>query len=161
MKRSATAERVYELVEPVVAREGYEVLDVELVMERGRAILRLYIDTVPPSTPERGVSVEDCTHVSRVVGDLLDVEDVVPGEYNLEVSSPGLFRPLTKPEHFARAMGERVRVKTYDKIHERRVFVGILTQHGDGHLTVNVDGQPFEVPLDGVAKANLEPLLDF
>jgi len=161
VNRRTIEDRVRALIDGVVSREGYEVVDLDFVTERGRPILRLFIDTVPPSTPERGVGVEDCTHVSRVVGDILDVEDAVPGEYNLEVSSPGLFRPLTKPEHYDRVIGERVKVKTFDKHHERRVFVGTLTQHGEGKITVEVDGEPFELALDGVAKANLEPLFDF
>lgn len=161
MKRRGTEERVHALIDEVVAREGYELVDLEFVTERGRPILRAYIDTIPPSTPERGVGVEDCSHVSRVVGDIIDVEDVVPGEYNLEVSSPGIFRPLTKPEHFERVLGQRVQVKTYDKHFERRVFVGTLIKHAEGQITVEVDGQPYELALSGVAKANLEPLFDF
>ena len=69
--------------------------------------------------------------------------------------------PLTKPQHFERVLGERVKVKTFDKHYDRRVFVGTLAKHGDGQITVEVDGQPFELTLGGVAKANLEPLLDF
>jgi len=161
VKRKGTEERVHALIDDVVAREGYELVDLEFVTERGRPILRAYIDTVPPSTPERGVGVEDCSLISRVVGDIIDVEDVIPDEYNLEVSSPGIFRPLTKPEHFDRVVGERVKVKTYDKPFERKVFVGTLTQHAEAQITVEVDGQPFELALSGVAKANLEPLFDF
>ena len=149
------------LVEKLLEREGYELLETEYVMDRGRPILRLYVDTIPPSTEGRGVSVEDCTHVSRWVSDVLDVEDVVPGEYNLEVSSPGLFRPLTKAAHFERAVGERIKVKTYEKQDGRRVFTGILEARDEDRLVVRVDdGQTFEIPLGSVAKANLEPHLD-
>jgi ribosome maturation factor RimP len=95
------------------------------------------------------------------VSDVLDVEDVVPGEYNLEVSSPGLFRPLTKAAHFERAVGERIKVKTYEKQDGRRVFTGILEARDEDRLVVRVDdGQTFEIPLGSVAKANLEPHLD-
>lgn len=149
------------LVEKLLEREGYELLETEYVMDRGRPILRLYVDTIPPSTEGRAVSVEDCTHVSRFVSDVLDVEDVVPGEYNLEVSSPGLFRPLTKAAHFERAVGERIKVKTYEKQDGRRVFTGILEARDEDRLVVRVDdGQTFEIPLGSVAKANLEPHLD-
>lgn len=161
MQRRAIEDRVRTVIDGVVSSEGYELVDLDFVTERGRPILRLFIDTVPPSTPERGVGVEDCTHVSRVVGDILDVEDVVPGEYNLEVSSPGMFRPLTKPEHYDRVIGERVKVKTFDKHYDRRVFVGTLEAHADGKITVEVDGQAFELAIAEVAKANLEPLFDF
>jgi ribosome maturation factor RimP len=152
-------DRIRNAIGSVVAREGFELLDVEMVSDRGSPILRLYIDTVPPGTKERGVTVDHCSYVSRIVGDLLDVEDIVDGEYNLEVSSPGLFRPLTKPEHFERALGERVKVKTYEKIDGRKVFTGILKAHRDGALVIEIDGAEFTVALERVAKANLEPLL--
>ncbi len=151
--------RVRTLIEPVIARESLELVDVELTTEQGRLILRLYIDTVPPGTKEAGVTLEHCQLVSRVVGDLLDVEDAIPQRYSLEVSSPGLFRPLTKPEHFARALGERVKLKTYDKIDGRRVFVGALRAHDAEQVVVDVDGQPATIPVSAIAKANLEPLL--
>ncbi|MEQ9496781.1 MAG: ribosome maturation factor RimP [Deltaproteobacteria bacterium] len=156
-----TVERVKTLLDPVVEREGYELLDVEYVSDRGRMILRLYIDTVPPGTPEKGVTVEDCSFVSRTVGDILDVEEVIGDKYHLEVSSPGLFRPLTKPAHFDRVVGERVKVKTFEKLDGRRVFTGTLTAHEGGELTVHIDGTDFSLNLDNVAKANLEPELDF
>jgi ribosome maturation factor RimP len=147
------------LLEGIVAREGFELVDLELVTERGRTILRLFIDTVPPGTKERGVSVDDCSKVSRVVGDLLDVEDAIDGPYDLEVSSPGLFRPLTKEAHFDRALGERVKVKTYEKIEGRRVFTGTLTKREGQTIIVRVDGIEHALDLGRVAKANLEPEL--
>lgn len=149
-------DKVKQLAEPVVEGEGYELVDVEYGSDRGRAVLRLYIDSSMGS-----VNVEDCSHVSRIVGDLLDVEDVVAGAYSLEVSSPGLFRPLTKPTHFDRAVGERIKVKTYEKQDDRRVFTGVLKGHADGHLTVDVDGHEYRLSLENVAKANLEPTLEF
>lgn len=161
MKENATEARVRALVDGVMANEGYELVDLEFVTERGRPILRMYIDTIPPSTPEKGVGVEDCTQVSRLVGDIFDVEDAVAGEYHLEVSSPGIYRPLRTAEHFERVLGERVKVKTFDKLFDRRVFVGTLMTHDEGQITVEVDGQPYTLPLSGVAKANLEPLFDF
>lgn len=147
------------LIEGVVTREGFELVDVEMVTERGRPILRLFIDTIPPGTKERGVTVDNCSDISRVVSDLLDVEDKIDGEYTLEVSSPGLFRPLTKPEHFDRSLGERVKVKTFDKIEGRRVFTGTLTKREGDRITVSVDGKDFALDLVQVAKANLEPEL--
>lgn len=152
---------VVDLVEPLAAGEGYELVDVEFIMARGKPILRLFIDTVPPGTPERGVTVEDCTHVSRLVSDVLDVEDVVPGEYMLEVSSPGLFRPLTKAEHYARSLGERIKVKTYEKIEGRKTFTGRLDGRDEDRVVVTVDdGTTFHIPAEAIAKANLEPQFD-
>ena len=154
-------EQVKTLLDPVVEREGYELLDVEYVSDRGRMILRLYIDTIPPGTPEKGVTVEDCSFISRIVGDILDVEETIGDKYHLEVSSPGLFRPLTKPPHFDRVVGERVKVKTFEKLEGRRVFTGTLVKHEAGALTVEVDGTAHTLNLENVAKANLEPELDF
>jgi ribosome maturation factor RimP len=160
VSRSSQVEALWALVEPVVEREGYELVDLELATDRAGAIVRLYVDTVPPSDASRGVSIEDCTHVSRRVGEVLDEADPIEGGYRLEVSSPGLFRPLTKPEHFERALGARVKVKTREKLGGRRVFVGQLRRRAGDRLQVDVDGQDFEVPIAQVAKANLEPLLD-
>jgi len=152
--------RVRDLVSGVVSSQGFELLDVEVVVDHGRRILRMFIDTVPPSTATSvGIGVDDCAKISRTVGDLLDVEDVIEDGYVLEVSSPGLFRPLTKPEHFDRVMGERVKVKTYAKHEGRRMFTGTLVGREGDAVTVEVDGTPFALSLADVAKANLEPLL--
>ena len=156
-----TAERARALVNAVVEREGYELVDVEFVTEHGRAILRMYVDTVPPGDEHHGVTVDDCSHLSRIISDVLDVEDAVGGNYNLEVSSPGLFRPLTKPAHFERVIGQRIRVKTYQKIEERRVFTGNLVEQRDGAVVVEVDGHRYTISLADIAKANLEPELNF
>lgn len=158
-KAREQAQRVHDLVDGVIAREGFELLDVEVVVERGRRIVRLYIDTVPPSTAASGIGVDDCAHVSRTVGDLLDVEDAIDDGYVLEVSSPGLFRPLTKPEHFDRALGERVKVKTFGKHEGRRVFTGTLVGRQGPQVTVEVDGTAYALDLADLAKANLEPLI--
>jgi ribosome maturation factor RimP len=152
-------ERLKDRVGPVIAREGFELVEVEIASERGQRIVRVYIDTIPPGTKERGVTVDHCSHVSRIVGDLLDVEELVDGPYHLEVSSPGLFRPLTRPEHFDRAIGAQIKVKTYEKLDGRRSFTGILKSHEKGKLLLEVDGVPYTVDVDKIAKANLEPAL--
>ncbi|MEM1023291.1 MAG: ribosome maturation factor RimP [Myxococcota bacterium] len=155
-------ERVTELVEPVLEAERYELIDAEWVGEGRGTVLRLYIDSIPPGTKEQGVSVDDCQRVSRVVGDLLDVEDAIPGAYRLEVSSPGLFRPLTKAHHFSRELGSRIKVKTFEKKDGRRTYTGLLEGFEDERLTLSLeDGQRFTIQLSEVAKANLEPLLEF
>ena len=153
-------ERLRGLIEPAIAQLGFELVELELVSERGASILRLSIDTIPPGTKERGVTVEQCSLASRAVSEVLDAEeDAIPGQFTLEVSSPGLFRPLTKPDHYARAVGQRVKVKTYDKHHDRRAFIGELRKVGEGNITVDVDGVEYSIALEQVAKANLEPEL--
>ncbi|MEO1232110.1 MAG: ribosome maturation factor RimP [Myxococcota bacterium] len=160
IQAAETRDALRALIEPVVTQAGYELVELEMASDRGQAIVRLYVDTVPPSDEAHGVSIEHCTHVSRRVSEKLDETDPIAGEYRLEVSSPGIFRPLTKPEHFERALGARVRVKTHGKLDGRRVFVGQLHEASPDRLAVDVDGQHFEIPTAEVARANLEPLLD-
>lgn len=151
--------RLRSVVGPVVEAAGYELVELEWTSDQSGAVLRLYIDTVPPGTAGRSVDLADCTRVSHRVGEVLD-EDPSLDAYRLEVSSPGLFRPLTKPEHFDRVLGERIRARTHEKLDGRRVFVGTLRSRTDGRLRIDVDGREFEVPFAMLAKANLEPLLD-
>ena len=151
-----TEEKIRVAVEELISQEGYELVEVELTGGAGRQILRLYIDL--PNT-EAHVSVDDCATVSRVLSDVLDIEDVISSAYTLEVSSPGIFRPLRKPEHFDRAIGERVKVKTFVKQDGRKVFTGVLQERKGELLSVEVDGTVFCLNLADVAKANLEPLL--
>lgn len=154
-----TIAKIHALVDPAIEGAGFELVEVELVSERGSLILRLYIDTIPPSTKDSGVSVEHCAEVSRLVGEIAAVDEAIDGTYTLEVSSPGLFRALTKPEHFDRVLGQRVKVKTFEKIQNRRVFTGLLSGRQAREIVVNVDGADFTIALDRVAKANLEPEL--
>lgn len=135
--------RVWALLEPIVAVDDYELVEVEYTNEHGGWILRLYIDRVDGS-----VTVADTTKVTRLVDPILDVEDPIDHAYTLEVSSPGLDRPLRKPEHFSRFAGELVKIKTSQAVGEgrRRNLKGILKGYSDGIVTVDVDGTPFEVP---------------
>ncbi|MFZ5472065.1 MAG: ribosome maturation factor RimP [Myxococcota bacterium] len=151
--KQSIEERAREVAEPIVAAEGYELVDLEYVREREGWVLRLFIDK------PGGVGLEDCTNVSRAVETALDVEDVVPQEYHLEVSSPGLSRPLTKPDHFRRAEGKKIKVKTYGPIGEppRKNFSGVLAGVADDGVTVEVEGAgAFRIPYKDIAKANLE-----
>ncbi len=141
------------LVEPILAQEGIELIEVEFLHERDGWVLRLFIDK------QGGVGLEDCSAASRAVDTALEVEDVIPHEYHLEVSSPGLNRPLTKPEHFERAQGKKVKVKTYGPIGEppRKNFSGVLKGFAPDEVVVEVEGAgEFHIPLKDIAKANLE-----
>jgi len=151
-----TAEKVRELVEGVIVQQGYELVEVELANAPGQSVLRLYIDG---ESSGAGIGVDDCAKISRLMSDLLDVEDVIPTAYTLEVSSPGVFRPLRKPEHFDRVLGERVKVKTFAKLEGRKVFTGTLQARDGSSVSVDVDGTVYILELADVAKANLEPLL--
>lgn len=139
--------------EPIVSAEGMELVDVVFVREREGWVLRLFIDK------PGGVGIDDCSRVSHALDPLLDVEDLVPHEYNLEVSSPGIPRPLTKPAHFEKAAGKKVKVKTFGPIGEppRKNFSGILTGIEPEAVTVEVEGAgPFRILIKDIAKAHLE-----
>lgn len=145
--------KVRELASPLLAAEGLELVDVEYVREREGFILRMFIDKVG------GVGLEDCTLASHTVDTVLDVEDFIPNEYNLEVSSPGLNRPLTRAEHFVKAVGKKVKVKTFGPMFEppRKNFLGVLKAADAENVIVEVEGAgSFTVPLKDIAKANLE-----
>ena len=122
----ATVGRVWELAAPLAENEGMELVDIELRHEgsRGGRVLRVYLDKTG------GPTVDDLGRVSRQLSELLDSQDVVSGAYTLEVSSPGINRPLKRPEHFARYVGKRVRIRTRDLIGGRRSFLGILQDGG-------------------------------
>jgi ribosome maturation factor RimP len=150
-------ESVRRIAAPLAAQEGLELVDVELGGAGGRQTLRLLIDK------PGGVSLDDCTEVSRAVSAALDVEDPIAGAYDLEVSSPGLDRPLRTPEHFEKFKGSKVRVKTFGPIPEcenRKTFVGQLLGFAEGKVIVDVDGKVFHVPHAQVSKANVEPVFD-
>lgn len=145
---------VREILDPLFLGEGLELVDLEYRREGRGRVLRIYIDK------EGGVTVDDCAKVSRELGTLLDVHDVIPGSYNLEVSSPGLTRALRKPRDFERFKGKKVKIKTKtDIIEERRVFVGRLLDFADDVATVLVDGRTYLIEYNKIEKANLE--LDF
>lgn len=145
-------ERVRQLVEPLVAREGLELVDAEYLREGGRWVLRLFIDK------PGGVSLDDCQDLSRQVDKLLDVEDFIETHYSLEVSSPGIERPLRTPAHYERFAGRLAEVKTFAPIGEppRKNFKGrIVGVTADEVVTLEADGKRFDLPLEKIAKAHL------
>ena len=148
----ATVTRVWELAAPLAEGEGMEIVDIEFRREGGRGgrVLRLYLDK------EGGPNVDDLSRVSRQLSELLDNQDAVPGAYTLEVSSPGINRPLKRPEHFARFVGKRVRVRTRDIIDNRRSFLGILQQVLEDKITLSQDGKEYQIPFSIIEKSNYE-----
>jgi ribosome maturation factor RimP len=169
-------ERVRAIAEPLAAAEGLELVDLEFGGGGGRTALRLFIDRVAPKVPSatevsavakglprEGVTLDDCADLSRAVSAALDVEDPIAGANDLEVSSPGLDRPLRTPEHFVRFAGKKVRVKTYGPLEEcggLKTFVGKLVGYQDGKVAVDVDGKVYQVPYAQIAKANVEYQFD-
>jgi ribosome maturation factor RimP len=148
----ATVTRVWELASPLINREGMEIVDIEFRYEgsRGGKVLRLYLDK------EGGPNVDDLSRISRLLSDLLDAQDVVPGAYTLEVSSPGINRPLKRPEHFARFVGKRIRVRTRDSINGRKSFLGTLQEVLENQITLKQEGAQYEIPFALIEKSNYE-----
>jgi len=146
-----TGDELQKLIEPTVERLGYELTDLEVRLSGKGGLLRLTIDK-----PD-GIDLDDCEKVSHAVGALLDVEDPVPSDYNLEVSSPGLDRKLTKIEHFQRFEGETLKVTMRFPIEGRRRFRGILVSSDDENIVVEVDGESHSLPLAMLDTARLVP----
>lgn len=149
-RREDILARVRAISEPIIAREGIELLDLELLGSGRRSILRFVIDK------PGGVNLDDCSNVSRAVEGALEVDDPLDNSYQLEVSSPGLDRPLTKPEHYARYAGQKVTVKTFAPVENRRSFTGTLKGLTEDQVVLDVDGREQRLPLTQVAKANLK-----
>jgi len=143
--------RVRALAQPLVEAEGLELVGVEFQRERRGWVLRLYIDK------EGGVTLADCEGVSHQLGDLLDVQDLIGHPYTLEVSSPGLDRPLTKEEDFIRFAGRLARVTTVQPLEGRRRFLGRLRGVREGQVLLEKgDGSVVAIPWGAIAKARLE-----
>jgi ribosome maturation factor RimP len=151
------ADQARRVLDPVLARDGFELVEVEWLRLSGRWTLRVYVDK------PGGVSLDDCQEASRVVEPLLDVEDFIEPAYNLEVSSPGLDRPLRKPQDFDRYAGQRAHVKSFAPVPDtaqgqppRKHWTGVLRGFRDGAVELLVEGVVHRIPLDRIAKAHLE-----
>ena len=142
-------ERLIELLEPLVRHLGYELWELEFTGRNG--VLRLYIDS-----PE-GIDIDDCETVSRAVSDRLDEADPLPGEYTLEVSSPGMDRVLRTAQHFERFIGEQVNVEMKQQVNGRRRFVGKLLKVSPQDIQIEMGGEQFELALVNIHRARLSP----
>ena len=138
------------LIEPVLAEIGIDLVDMEYRSGQGRRVLRIYADR------PTGINLDDCAMVSREIGNLLDVKDLLQQHYVLEVSSPGLNRPLKKEKDFLRAIGQKIKVKTAVPLKGRRNFSGVLQSFENGMLQLKLDDTVVLIPEEDVKKANLE-----
>jgi ribosome maturation factor RimP len=149
----ATLTRIWELAIPLAQAEGMEIVDIEFRHEgsRGGRVLRLYMDK------QGGPNIDDLSRVSRQLSEVLDVQDtIIDGAYTLEVSSPGINRPLRRPEHFSRFVGKRIRIRTRDLIHGRRSFLGILDEVAGGSVRLTQEGKQYWIPFSMMEKSNYE-----
>ena len=150
MPRPVDIEKLTQICEPVVTGQGYELVELEWKHELGQWVLRVFIDK------PTGVSLDDCASVSRELSAVLDVADAISPAYSLEVSSPGLNRPLRKEADFARFVGKKAKIRTKRPIGEtRRNFSGTLIAVEAGKVKIDVGDQVCEVPVEDVEKANL------
>jgi ribosome maturation factor RimP len=150
LKFESLLREVREVVEPILESQGFELVDLEYQRESQGWVLRIYLDR------EGGVSLDDCAEISHEVGAVLEVKDLIPRAYILEVSSPGLTRPLKKPEDFNKFRNQMVKIKLYEPLEGRRNFKGTLLGLEGDRVRVEVEQRVYEIPLQRIAKANLE-----
>lgn len=134
-KKEIYEEKAEALVAPIVEKYGFELVDVEYVKEGGNFYLRAYVDK------PGGITVDDCETVSREFSDKLDEADFIEEAYIMEVSSPGLGRPLKKEKDFKRSMGEEVEIRTYRPINREKEFYGVLTAYDEDSVTIDCEGE--------------------
>ncbi|GGI72841.1 ribosome maturation factor RimP [Shewanella gelidii] len=141
--------RLADMLTPAVEALGYQLWGVEFVSAGKHSVVRLYIDS------EKGIFIEDCAEASRQVSAVLDVEDPISTEYTLEVSSPGVDRPLFTAEQYAAYLGEEIKVQLTMPVGGSRNLKGIITQIEGTMLTVKVNGEELIIALDNIRKGNL------
>jgi len=149
MGKAPVTQSVIELIEPGLLAKGLELVDVEFKKEGKNWVLRVFIDK------EGGVTLEDCQKISSLVGDLIEVEEVIEPAYTMEVSSPGLNRVLKKEKDFIRFSGKKIGVQCHAPLNGRKKFTGILKDFKNQSIHLEVDGQLQIIPIHRVAKANL------
>lgn len=141
--------RIREIAEPIINEQELELVDVEYLQERGRWIIRIIIDK------ENGVTLDDCTKVSREVGNILEIQDVISYPYHLEVSSPGVERPLRTQKDFEKFLGRKATIKTAELLNGKRNFKGTLKLVHEGKVQLEMEGKDWEIPLSSIRQAKL------
>jgi ribosome maturation factor RimP len=148
--RQEIIDRVRGIADPILLSEGMELVEIEYRREPRGWVLRLYIDK------EEGITVDDCSRISREIERSLDVGDFILTPYTLEVSSPGLTRPLRNEKDFLKYRHRLIKVKTLEPVENRKKFKGKLLGISEHRIEIEVEDGVFEIPLSNVAKANLE-----
>lgn len=141
--------RVWELIEPYLEAQGYELVELDFTGQGGNPVLRVFIDK------PAGITLDDCAAVSQLLNPVLDEADPIAASYLLEVSSPGIDRPLRKPGDFERFAGEEVRLTTHAPLEGRSRFKGTLTGFSDGLIGLECDGKPVQIHVENLKRANL------
>ena len=153
MNSNGVVEKLHSKIEKIVERLGFELYHLEYVREGGQNILRVFIDN------EKSVSLDNCVEVSKAVGEMLDIEDPIVEEYNLEVSSPGIFRTLFTKEHFNKYINSDVAVKLSALFEGKKKYEGILKGFDSENLMLAVDNNEIVIPMSKVSIVALNPAL--
>jgi ribosome maturation factor RimP len=154
--RNVILQQVEDLAAPILSEEQAEIVDLEFLHEHGQWVLRFYLDKAG------GITLHDCAAISDRLSRALDATEIIPQAYSLEVSSPGLNRPLKKEDDFRKFVGERVDVTLFAPIDGRRHFRGSIAAAENGTVTVcDSEGRSFGLPMSGIAKAKLDPEITF
>ncbi|MDY0360470.1 MAG: ribosome maturation factor RimP [Desulforegulaceae bacterium] len=151
---SELRKKICELASPVCESQGLEFVHAEFSVNSGMKILRIYIDK------DTGVTIEDCAKTSRELSNLFDVKLEIPGKYSLEVSSPGLDRPLVKPEDFMKFRGEKVHIKIFEPLEgdsDRKNFKGIIKDSDENFTLIQLENGEIKIPFDKIKSAKLNP----
>ncbi|MGR9072832.1 MAG: ribosome maturation factor RimP [Gammaproteobacteria bacterium] len=144
-------EQLVKLLEPVIEGLGYECVGIEYHPHPRHGLLRVYIDK------EAGIVLDDCTKVSHQLSGVLDVEDPIQGNYQLEVSSPGMDRPLFKLSQFERYIGSQVKISLFQQLEKRKNITGFIKEVTDGIIKIQEDERILEIPFKAISKARLVP----
>ncbi len=147
--------KIEEIIEPILKKQGIEIVDIEFKPRKGGSVLTIYIDK------EGGIDLETCKQVSELISPILDVHDLIKSRYYLEVSSPGVERPLKKVKDFMRYVGSEVSVNTFNKIEGRRRFKGLLEKADERSIVIKVDTKEYEITYPEISKANLVVEIEF
>jgi ribosome maturation factor RimP len=166
MSRNPLQQRLISIVEPVLVSAGYELVDLRFLLEQSGWVLRVQVDHLPERHMTSRVGVADCEKLSRELSAVLDVEDPIPQAYNLEVSTPGIERPLRTARHFEQFVGHEARIQLAVPLHvetgergqeTRRNFRGTLRGVANDRVVIDCDGHRFELPLADIDHARLVP----
>jgi ribosome maturation factor RimP len=148
---SSVVERVWRMAQPLVVDHGMEIVDIDYRREGRGHVLRFYLDR-----PEGGVTIDELSTMSRRLGDVVEVSEIIPGHYTLEVSSPGINRRLRQPDHFRRYLGKKVRVRLVEPQDGRKGFLGTLQAVGADGVVLDTPEGERAVSFDRIAQANYE-----
>ena len=167
MSRNPLQQKLISIVEPVLEAAGFELVDLRFLLEQGGWVLRVQVDiplanvTDVTEVPSDRVDLHDCENISRELSAVLDVEDPIPQAYHLEVSSPGIDRPLRTAAHFRHFAGSEAKIQLGVPLHtesgERKNFKGVIKGVIDDKVEIVCDGQPFQLPIDDIDHAKLVP----